>query len=124
MGGCLPPAQEPPGYKVCGVSCVPTSAICCDDPTGCPSGPVNGFATCNGNMCGTACNRGFRLCGNVCIADDVGACCPATVQNDCGAVANASVSCSSYACTFSCNSGFQQCGDQCISNAACCPIND
>lgn len=86
----------------CGSSCNP-----------CPV-PANATATCNGDVCGFACESGFKPCGDGCIHVD--SCCEDAECDDYEECSEA------HACE--CEDGYKSCESTCISNDACCSNDD
>jgi hypothetical protein len=143
----------PDGSHDCSGVCLSNSSLngCGASCTPCPAPASNGTATCDGAKCGIACNTGYKLCGDRCIAlsscctmadcpsgaacSQTGACaCPAG-QKVCGASCILSSGCCdsgecgqgascSGAHTCTCNSGYKTCNGACLSSSQCCADGD
>jgi plastocyanin len=57
----------------CGGTCVnnTSTASCGTSCSACSPGPTNGYATCDGTSCGTACNSGFSPCAGGCVNEQI-----------------------------------------------------
>lgn len=111
----------------CGGGCVSnTSITSCGNSCVACAAPANGVATCDGTLCGAACNSGFHRCGAACSSNLSVASCGLNSCTPCQPPANAVATCDGTTCRSQCISGFHLCNGVCLSNfsvASCGPAS-